>query len=127
MGAVHTDPGVNDAGFTISAEGVPGANQITVNVQLKESGSDASGRTQIIYWVSSDANGDTIATDPGTVAMGTDGTLMAEPVDDLVGLCLSEADGDIDFVITHAGTSGFYLNLALPNGRTITSSIIQFA
>jgi hypothetical protein len=127
MPAVHTDQGVNDVGFTISAEGVPGANQITVAVQLRESGVDAASRTVVTMWLSSDATGDTVAADPGTLAVGTDGTLMAEPIDDLVGIFLSEADGDIDVVITHSGTSGFYLNVQLPSGRTVTSTITQFA
>jgi len=129
VGVPHISPAFcNDVGYSLSAEGVPGANQITITVQLKHNGSDISARVASLYWLSSDANGDTIASDPGTLAIGTDGTILVEMTDDLVGLVVCEADGDIDFVLTHSSTSGFYLNISpLGSGLVFTSPIAQFA
>ena len=129
MGVPHGASAVaNDVGFSLSAEGVPGANQMTATIQLKINGSDVDHRTVCAYWLSSDANGDTLAGDPGTTAIGTDGTILVEATDDIVGFVVSEADGDIDFVVSHSSTSGFYINLApLGSGRVFTSPILQFA
>jgi hypothetical protein len=120
-------PDAIDAAFTVSAEGVPGANQITIGVALKKYNVALDVRHIIHAWLSSDAAGDTIAADPGTLAAGTNGTMVVEPLDDIVAMFLTEANGTLDVVITHASTSGFYLNLALPGGRVVTSPIAQFA
>lgn len=129
MGVPHGASAVaNDVGFTVSAEGVPSTNQITVGIQFKINGSDVDHRTVCAYWLSSDANGDTLAGDPGTTAIGTDGTILVEATDDIVGYAVSEGDGDLDFVITHSGSSGFYVNVSpLGSGRVFTSPIAQFA
>lgn len=129
MGVPHLLPSFcNDIGYSVSAEGVPSTNQITITVQLKHDGSDVSARVACLYWLSSDATGDTVASDPGTLAIGTDGTILVEAVDDLVGFVVSEADGDIDFVLSHSSTSGFYLNISpLGSGLVFTSPIAQFA
>lgn len=118
-------PDVLDAVFTLGAENT---NVINVGVSLRKYGTKADQRLALHYWLSSDAAGDALATDPGTTAIGTDGTLLVEPVDDLIGMVVTEADGDFDLNITHTGTSGFYLNLVVPgSGRVVTSPIIQFA
>lgn len=126
MPAIHAYPAlVNDVSFVVGAEGT---NTINIAVQFKHDGSDISQRVVCVYWLSSDATGDTVASDPGTTAIGTDGTILAEPVDDLVGIAVSEADGDLDLTITHSGTSGFYLNVSpLGSGLVFTSPIAQFA
>lgn len=118
-------PDVLDAVFTIGAEA---GNAINVGVSLRKYGIKADQRLALNYWLSSDATGDTLAADPGTTAIGTDGTILVEATDDLVGLLVTEADGDFDLTISHSGTSGFYLNLVMPgSGRVITSPVIQFA
>lgn len=116
---------ITDVKFTAAAE--TGGNLIDVLVELLFGASDLDARHVVLYYLSSDANGDTLATDPGTMAVGTNGTLLYEPVDDLVHVAVSEPDGKLNVAITHAGTSGFYLNVVLPSGRVVTSPIIQFA
>lgn len=126
MAAIHQYPGLcNDVGFTVGTENT---NAINVAVQFKHNGSDVGQRVVCLYWLSSDATGDTLASDPGTTAAGTDGFLLVEHTDDLVGLAVSEADGDLDITITHSSTSGFYLNIVpLSSGIIFTSPIVQFA
>lgn len=121
-GAAHA----NEVGFTIPAEG--GDDEITVAVQFKINGVDVAARVVCLCWLSSDAGGDTVASDPGTLAAGTDGTFLVEVVANLVWFAVSEADGDLDVAIGHTGTSGFYLNVVpLSSGRVFTSPVIQFA
>ena len=116
--------GVTDVGFTIGTEA---SNVITVAVQLKAGGADLSESMCVGYYLSTDSAGDTMATDPGTVAAGTDGTVIAEWVDDVCGVVKSETDGDIDIAVTHTGASAYYLNVIMPSGRVVTSGIVQFA
>lgn len=113
-----------DVAFSVGAEAT---NVITVAVAVKQYGLAVDCRHLLFAWLSSDATGDTLAADPGTMAAGTNGTLLAEPVDDLVQMYLTEADGKLDIAVTHASTSGFYLNVAIPGGRVVTSPILQFA
>lgn len=126
MAAPHLLPSlVNEVGFTVGTEA---GNAINIAVQFKHNGSDVAQRVVCLYWLSSDATGDTVASDPGTTAAGTDGTVLAEALDDLVGFAVSEADGDLDITITHSSTSGFYLNISpLGSGLVFTSPIAQFA
>jgi hypothetical protein len=118
-------PNEIDAAFTIGAEA---GNAINVAVALTKYGRALDQRHVITYWLSSDATGDTLAADPGTTAVGTNGTLLVEPTDDIIGTLVTEANGTFDLNITHAGTSGFYLNVVMPgSGRVVTSPIVQFA
>ena len=112
------------AEFTVGTEA---GNVITVAVALKKYNVPVDCRHLVFAWLSSDANGDTLAADPGTLAAGTNGTQIAEPVDDIVQMFLTEANGTLDVAITHASTTGFYLNIALPGGRVVTAPIAQFA
>lgn len=116
---------INDVGFTIGAET---SNAITVAVQLKDTGgSDLAVRGKVDWFLSSDATGDTkAAAASGGVAAGTDGHLTAL-VEGVSGWALSEADGDIDFVITDTSARTMYLNIVLPDGSIKTSSAIIFA
>ena len=124
MAFPHNGDGVSDVSFSVGAEA---SNVITVAVQLLNAGSDPSESFAVGYYLSSDSVGDAMATDPGTVAAGTDGTVIVEWADDVTGLVKSETDGDIDIAVTHTGTTGYYLNIVLPNGRVKTSAILQFA
>jgi len=126
MAAPHgTAASANEVGFTVGTEA---GDSITVAVQFKINGVDPAARTVALCWLSSDSAGDTVATDPGTLAVGTDGTILVELTANLVFLAVSEADGDLDIAIGHTSTSGFYLNVApLASGRVFTSPIIQFA
>jgi hypothetical protein len=115
------------ATFTIGTET---SNAITVNVQLKNQSRNNAAERGFVHWfLSDDAAGDTLtATAPdGGVAVGTDGWL-AQLVTGKVGVALSEADGDLDVVVTHAaGAKTVYLNLVMPDGTVVTSTAITFA
>lgn len=115
---------VTNAVWTVGAES---GNVINVGASLRHGASPVDVAHAVWYYLSTDPAGQTLAADPGTTAIQTNGTILVEPVDDLVGLVVSEANGALDFAITHTGTSGFYLNIVLPSGRVDTSPIIQFA
>lgn len=114
------------ASFTIGTES---ADAITVSIQLKDAaGADLAVRGSVFAYLSDDANGDSITgTAPsGGVAVGTDG--LAIPV--VAGKAwqlVSEADGDIDLVITEAGADTWRLVLVVPDGRLAVSGAITFA
>lgn len=102
---------------------------ITINVQLKDSaGADLAVRGSVQAYLSDDANGDSVAgTAPdGNVAAGTDGVLIPI-VADKAFILVSEADGDIDVVITESGADTWYLILIMPDGKLVASGAITFA
>lgn len=115
-----------DAKFTIGAEA---ANAINVAIQLKdrENGNELAERVALHWYLSADANGDAIASAPsGGIAIGTDGLLL-EWTNNVSGLVVSEADGDIDVTITDTGTPTMYLILVAPDGKLLPSGAITFA
>jgi hypothetical protein len=117
---------VDDATFTIGAEI---SNVKTVAVQLRNNGADIAARSNVRWFLSDDANGDSlVATAPdGGVAAGTDGW-VSQTVTGKRGDAMSEADGDIDIAITHAaGVKTVYLGIMLPNGAVKMSGAITFA
>lgn len=116
---------VGGASFTIGAEG---SNAITVNVQLTgQYGRDLTQRARVGWYLSADANGDALASAVDSVAAGTDGIVVSNTTG-LHGWAVSEADGDIDLVITEAdATPTVYLVIVLPNGSLAVSSAIVFA
>lgn len=114
------------ASYTIGAES---ANAIAVTVQLSDrlNGGDLAERVGLKWYLSSDANGDALATAPsGGIAIGTDGLLL-EPINNQAGFVISESDGDIDVVITDTGTPTMYLVLVAPDGKLYPSGAITFA
>lgn len=114
-----------DASFTIGAEA---ANAINVVIQLQDKdGNDLANRGTVHFYLSSDANGDALATAPtGGIAIGTDG-LCIETLADQAGILVSESDGDIDVTITDIGTPTIYLVLIMPLGHRVISGAITFA
>lgn len=111
--------------FTIGAEA---ANVINVALQVKgpTAEEDFGVAAGLVCWLSDDTAGQTLATAPDTVAIGTDGTLVTIGTD--LYLLISEADGGADIDITEAaGADTFYLNVLMPNGEVITSDAITFA
>lgn len=114
------------ASFTVGAEA---ANAIAVTVQLsdRKNGGDMSERINVAWYLSADANGDTIAAAPSSgIAIGTDG-LLIEWTANVAGMVTSEADGDIDVVLTEASTGTWYLVLVMPDGKLYVSGAITFA
>lgn len=116
---------VGNATFSI---GVEGSDIITVSVQLKDQYlADLAVRGKVDWYLSADANGDTVATAAsGGVAAGTDG-VVASTITGKAGFAVSEADGDIDFAITDTGTPTMYLVIVLPSGKLVVSGAITFA
>lgn len=114
-----------DASFTIGTEAT---NAINVVIQLQSAdGVDLANRGQVFWYLSSDANGDALATAPtGGIAIGTDG-LLIETLDNLAGYMVSESDGDIDVTLTDTGTPTFHIVLMMPTGRRVISGAITFA
>jgi len=116
---------VASASIVVGAEA---ANVINVAVQLKSAdGKDVAYRAGMGFYLSSDADGDTIeASGPDSWAIGTDGILLPDGGDSLIsGVVISEVDGDIDIDMTHSGADTFYLNL-LVDGEVYTSDAITF-
>lgn len=116
-----------DAKITVGAEDT---NVINVAVQMLDydNGSEINERVQVGFYLSDDANGDSIAaTAPsGGMAIGTDG-LMIEWTDNKAGVLVCESDGDIDIDITETGADTWYLILVMPDGRLVASGAITFA
>ena len=108
--------------------GTEATNAINVAIQLKDgNGTDLARRCALPWYLSSDANGDAVATAPdGGIAIGTDGLLL-EWTANVSGLVISEADGDIDVTLTESSTGTWYLVLVLPGGNLAVSGAITFA
>lgn len=120
------DNQVAGATMVVGAEG--GSNDINVTIQFTDAaGADMATRVCVPWYLSSDANGDALATAPtGGIAIGTDGLLM-ETLDNQAGLITSEADGDADVTLIDTGTPTIYLVLVMPNGSLVVSGAITFA
>ena len=116
---------VGAASFVVGTEAT---NVINVAVQLQDGdGNDLTSRAAVFAYLSSDANGDALATAPtGGVAIGTDG-LAVETLSEQAFWLVSEADGDIDIDITDTGTPTMYLVVVLPTGVLAISGAITFA
>lgn len=112
--------------FTVGAEA---ANVINVAIQLQGADDvDIDGKAAVQMYLSSDSAGVTIeGSGPDSWAIGTDGIFIANGGDSLIsGLLVSEADGDIDMNLTHAGADTFYMNVITPDGAVHTSGAITF-
>lgn len=126
-----THPGLKiDATFTIGTET---SNVINVAIQLTDrlNGNEVGERIALPFYLSDDANGDSIAASAPSsgMAIGTDG-LMIEWTADKAGLLISESDGDIDIDIdttTSGEADTWYLVLVMPDGKLSPSGAITFA
>lgn len=112
--------------FTIGTEAT---NAIAVSIQLldRDNGNELTERACLNWYLASNSTGDAIATAPdGGIAIGTDG-LLIEWTANVSGIVTSEADGDIDVVITESTAKSFYLVLVAPDGKLYPSAAITFA
>ena len=86
-------------------------------------------RGVVSAYVSTDANGDTPGDGNATITLsaGTDGALIG--TDESGATFVSEADGDLDIVLTDgaAATETVYLHVVLPTGKRVSSAAIAFA
>ncbi len=116
---------VGGAEFTIGDEST---DIINVAIQLQdEAGNDIDFKGVVDFWLSSDSDGDTLASAASALAIGTDGTILVEYTSNILGKVVSEADGDIDINITDSETATYYLNIGLPSGKYVTSDAITFS
>jgi hypothetical protein len=116
----------NRAAFSIGTET---SNIITVGIQLQTAnGEDIEERAHVGFFLSDDANGDSVvATGVTSLAAGTDGHYRAG-VSNKSGRLVSESDGDIDLAIEYtSGAKTVYLVLEMPDGSLVVSSAITFA
>jgi len=131
-GAIDVESGGNigrvcGCTFTIGAEAT---NVINVGLQLTDANGDDLDEVVCVQAFLSDAStGIGISgTAPATsVAIGTDGAIIAEHVTKLAWMLQSESDGDIDLDITETGADTWYLVVVLPDGTQVVSDAITFA
>ena len=96
-----------------------------VVIQLKDyAGNDLAVKGMVGLYLSSDADGET-KDNIDNIAAGTDGNVWELLADNYYMAC-SEADGDIDLTLTEAADTDVYLNVVLPNGKIVTSAIMEF-
>jgi len=95
-----------------------------VAMQFKDvAGNDVSHPITVNCYLSTDSAGQTLAidsTDTTEIAIGTDGTILAELAADIMAVCVSEADGDLDLEITVVDGKTVYFNVVMPNGEVKT-------
>jgi hypothetical protein len=110
---------VLDVEFTITENGTETPN---VAMQFKDlAGNDIDHPVAVICYLSSDTAGQTLSGgDVTDVAIGTDGTLLAELAADQIGLFVSGADGDLDVDVTVGAADTAYFNVIMPNGEVKT-------
>lgn len=112
---------VLDVEFTVSDNDTTTPN---VAMQFKDvAGNDVSHPVAVLCYLSTDSAGQTLAvdgTDTTEIAIGTDGTILAELSTNIIALCVSEADGDLDLEITVVDTKTVYFNVVMPNGEVKT-------
>lgn len=119
---------IGGASFIIGAETT---NAISVSIQLQQADKAANdiGFIGVVQaYLSDNADGTGVAsTAPDTsVLAGTDGAILFNSADKVFTL-QSEADGDIDIVITETGVDTWYLCVILPDGSLAISGAITFA
>ncbi len=119
---------VYDCVVTVGAF-VASTDLINVVIQLNQ-GDNATAVAEAIafqMYLSSDAAGQTVDAAPsGGFAAGTDGTIILEHTANIYAQCLTEADGDFDLIVTDTASASTYVNVILPSGQLITSSILTF-
>ena len=124
------DDMVASVSFSVAAEST---EAIIVSCQFKDAaGDDMTSARCLRGYLSADSAGQTAASSAGlTVTAGTDGLtqVLVDSNTQNYFLMTSEADGDVDVVITDAstGTLTNYLNVVLPSGKIVTSAAITFA
>ena len=124
------DDMVASESFTVGSEST---EAITVSCQFKDAaGADMTSARCLRAYLSADSAGQTAASSSGlTVTSGTDGLTQVSVDANTINMLwlTSEADGDVDVVITDAsgGTTTNYLNVITPDGKIHTSGAITFA
>ena len=97
-----------------------------VTIQLKDyAGNDLKVKNVVYMYVSTDDAGDaTTIVDKIDITTNGDGDLL-ELLADNFWVAVSEDDGDIAITIEETDNVDVYLNVILPNGRVVTSELIE--
>tara|TARA_R100000808_G_C2103103_1_gene119543 strand:+ start:91 stop:579 length:489 start_codon:yes stop_codon:yes gene_type:complete len=125
-----SDDMVASVSFTVGSEST---EAITVSCQFKDAaGDDMTSARCLRAYLSADSAGQTAASSAGlTVTSGTDGLTQVSVDSNTINMLwlTSEADGDVDVVITDAsaGSTTNYLNVVTPDGKIHTSGAITFS
>ena len=124
------DDMVASVSFSVAAES---GEAIVVSCQFKDAaGADMTSARCLRAYLSADSAGQTASDAAGlTVTSGPDGLTQVSVDANTINMLwlTSEADGDVDVVITDAstGTLTNYLNVITPDGKIHTSGAITFA
>jgi hypothetical protein len=131
---------VYGARFSLGAETV--SDTVTVSVQLLDrQGNDLDFVACLPCYLSSDADGLNPVAIPTSITAGTDGAVWSAVNRIYIGavsggtaveprgcFVVSEADGDIDIVVTgDTGADTVYVNLVMPTGQIVTSPAVVIA
>ena len=89
------------------------AQAITVNLQVWSEAEDQvpSAARMVMLVLTTDAAGQALETATSAMAAGTDGTLLLLDTGVTYAFGITEADGDLDVVVTDTGTSTIYLQV----------------
>ena len=113
---------VLDVEFTVTSNITTATPNVAM--QFKDvAGNDVSHPVTVNCYLSTDSAGQTLAidsTDTTEIAIGTDGTILAELAADIMAVCVSESDGDLDLEITVVDGKTVYFNVVMPNGEVKT-------
>lgn len=114
----------------MAAPTAEGSEAVTVSMQLTDaSGANLANRGVVDVFVSTDANGDTPGDGSATIALtaGTDGALIGAAGSG--AKFISEADGDLDVVLTDSAgaTQDVYLHAVIDGVIVATSAACSFA
>lgn len=103
-------PTVSKVTGTVGAEA---GNAITVNLQVWSEAEDQvpSAARMVMLVLTTDAAGQALETATSAMAAGTDGTLLLLDTGVTYAFGITEADGDLDVVVTDTGTSTIYLQV----------------
>ena len=124
------DDMVASVSFTVGSEST---EAITVSCQFNDAAGAAMTSARCLFgYLSADSAGQTAASSSGlTITSGTDGLTQVLVDSNTINMFMltSEADGDVDVVITDAsgGSLTNYLNVVTPDGKIHTSGAITFA
>jgi hypothetical protein len=118
-----------DCSIAVSAEDT---NVVTCAITITDavSGGSPGKALAFPFYLSSDSAGQ--VPEAGTdcsVAAGTDGAVvqMSDGGSSIAGFLVTETTGEMDLTVTDTGSDTYYLNVIMPDGRVVTSSVITLA
>lgn len=103
------------------------AYPVTIQL-LGQSGKDMKYSSVVDFYLSTDADGDTMASATHSAGLDilTDGTIIKEHTADVYQTLKSESDGDIGLTVTLQDSYTVYGHVILPNGRIVSSAAMAY-